>query len=155
MKKVLSGLFILGVVVAWMGPIGIQKVLDETRVVVTDYDHVFLADKVGDPPMSVTFQVESGDGVKRPFCIDEWSGGYHQWERPWNTAVINAAKLGDLIRVYHYTESYCLFGRTLWQFHQDTYYPQDFSLGRQLYPEPKWPFALDNPKSAYRPLRGA
>ena len=57
---------------------------------------------------------------------------------PWNISVFTAANIGDVLRRYHYTKSYQIFGKTILQDCYDTFLPVKIV---SLYPDMNyWPF---------------
>ena len=87
-------------------------------------DFVILTDKVGDPALMTIFRVDP--------------------DRPKEKDPNYCSVGGDVLRRYHYTDSYRIFGKTFWQDCFEMYMPVKLV---SLYPDMNyWPFRKDDLK---------
>ena len=102
----------------------------------TETGFVILADKVGDPVVSTVFRVEpKGLGQKDSKYCQVGSDNIYTHH---NISIFTAAQVGDVLRRYQYTDSYLIFGKTVWQSCRDVYMPVKLV---SLYPDLNyWPF---------------
>ncbi len=102
-------------------------------------DFVILADKVGNPTLMTTFRVDPNGRDKDPnYC----SVGGDKLYTPWNVSIFTEAKVGDVLKRYHYTNFYRILGKTILQDCYETFLPVKIV---SLYPDMNyWPFRKDD-----------
>lgn len=99
-------------------------------------DFVILADKVGDPTLLTIFRVDpNGQNLRGPgSCLVDGNKLY----TPWNVSVFTEAKIGDVLRRFHYTDYYEIFGKVIFQNCYEAFLPVK---AVSLYPDMNyWPF---------------
>ncbi len=103
-------------------------------------DFVILADKIGNPTVMTTFRVDPNGRENKDsnYCH---VGGDKLYTH-WNVSVFTAAGVGDVLRRYHYTDSYRIFGKTILQDCYEIFMPVKLVF---LYPDMNyWPFRKDD-----------
>ena len=103
-------------------------------------DFVIRADKVGHPAIETIFRVDPNEYRKKDpnYC----SVGGDKLYTPWNISVFTEAQTGEVLRRYHYTHSYRIFGKTILQDCYEMFMPVKTVF---LYPDMSyWPFRKDD-----------
>ena len=106
----------------------------------TETDFVILVDKVGHPAFMTTFRVNPNrpENKNPDYC----SVGGDTLYTPHNVSVFTAAQVGDVLKRYHYTNSYRIFSKTFWQDCFEMYMPVKLV---SIYPDMgHWPFRKDD-----------
>lgn len=96
---------------------------------------VILYNKVGHPVVATMFRVEPEESKKDKNYCHVYSDKLYSH---YNVSVFTAAQEGDVLRRYHYTNSYKIFKKTIWQDCYEVYMP---IILVALYPDMNyWPF---------------
>jgi len=99
-------------------------------------DFVILADKVGDPTKMTIFRVAPSERDNED--PSDCSVGGDKLYTPWNVSIFTAANKGDVLKRYHHTFFYQIFGKTLLRDCYDVFMPVTHV---SLYPDMNyWPF---------------
>ncbi len=105
-----------------------------------EQDFVILADKVGNPTLMTTFRVDPAGHENKD--SNHCSVGGDKLYTPWNVSVFTAASVGDVLRRYHHTDFYRIFGKTILQDCYDAFLPVKIV---SLFPDMNyWPFKKDS-----------
>ncbi|MDP3697688.1 MAG: hypothetical protein Q8R55_06810 [Candidatus Taylorbacteria bacterium] len=108
----------------------------------SEVDFVILTDKVGDPALMTIFRVAPDKNKEKDpnYC----SVGGDKLYTPWNVSVFTSSKAGDVLKRYHYTDHYRIFGKTFLKDCYDRFMPVKTV---SLYPDMNyWPFRKDDLK---------